>query len=113
MPGYVAGKAVRLRAGQQQAVLLAESLASGATQAVLLDAAQGAPVPLTIINFSGEICTLEVAAENIEANFVPWTGAAGAAPASGATQYVEVTGGLFYRLLPSAPVTSGSAWLCR
>lgn len=113
MPGYVAGVAVKLRAGQQKAVLLSESLASGATQAVLLDQAQGAPVPLTIINFSGQICTLQVAALNIEANFAAWTGAAGAAPASGDTLYVEVTGGLFYRLLPSAGVSDGSAWLCR
>lgn len=113
MPGYVAGVAVKLRAGQQQAVLLGESLASGATQAVLLDAAQGAPVPLTIINFSGQICTLQVAALNIEANFTAWTGATGAAPASGASLFVEVTGGLFYRLLPSSAVTTGSAWLCR
>lgn len=118
MPVYVAGQSIKLRAGQNVAVLDAEDLADGdATEAVFLDAAYGSPVPLTIINNNAASMTLEVAAVNEDADFNAWNNpesdSAGVTVTGGNALYVQVAGGLFYRLLGMGDTTAGTVWMAR
>jgi hypothetical protein len=114
MPAYVDGSAMTVQAGQRQAVLKAEALADGAaTQAVLLKTSGGGPVPLTVINLSGEGVTLEVSATDVDGDYVPWaninTDTFG--PATANAQYGEVTGNLYYRLVAGGAITAGTLWM--
>jgi hypothetical protein len=111
MPLYADGTAITIQAGQRQAVLNAEDLSDGAaTQAVLLKTSGGAPVPLTILNTSGEGVTLEVAAEDTEDAYVPWANidTSTFGPATANAQYGQVTGNLYYRLVAGGDVTAGT-----
>jgi hypothetical protein len=110
MPLYGTSKPPALAPGQQY-VLSSASLGSGSnlTQAVAPAQVPGNPSNLTIVNNSAVSLTVEVAATDVAANYVPLSGVT--VPANTAVSFS--TTAPFVAVLPASDPGTGVITICR